>query len=247
LDGVFEAEVFVEVGDAEEGESELVAEAEDGVEESADGGGVGVGAEEGGEWVEDEESGVGAGGEVFEEPFVEGGEFPGVVGGAWGLGGRDEVEVVAGEVEEGVFSAGGLETGDECGIEVVAGEDDGGGGAVVGGVVAVGDVEGLGARGVGEGGRECVVGELSGEVECEEGLADFGVAEEEGELAGGEGEGGGGGRGWWVGDGGGEGAGGGGGGVWGVEGCEGIGCGEERVDGRGEFSGAGHGGSPFFG
>ncbi len=65
---------FVEVSEAEEGDVAVISEGEERVEDFADGGGVGaiVCAEEGGEGIEDEESGVFGVFQFEHEPCEEG-------------------------------------------------------------------------------------------------------------------------------------------------------------------------------
>src|SRR5205814_15254 len=60
LEVIFFVGGFIEVGDSEDGEAEVFGEGEERVEEGADvsGGGGVRGAEESGEWIEDEELGV---------------------------------------------------------------------------------------------------------------------------------------------------------------------------------------------
>jgi len=196
---------FGKVGDAEDGEIVLVGDDFEGFEMAPDDSGVGTvfEAEECGEGIENEEAGVADFGESEEEPFGEGCGFSAlfdalaevaVFGGDHGerrIGTREEVAVGIGGGEAEVESVQG----------VFPGEDDGGGGHVVFGIGIFGrGRERVHADLVGMGRRGGIFGETGGEVDGEEGFADAGVAEEEGEVTWGEelrGEGRDGGSGQW--------------------------------------------------
>ena len=190
VEGIFFVGGFVEVGDAEDGEVVAVGEEQERAEEGADeagGGGVG-GAEEGGEGVEDEEAGVFEVGEVLDELPEDGGErvfLFGVSGWGW----RRSAESVGVRVAERAMRWRSAPAAARRSVRV----------AVESSMERRMEEVGRGFRfsifdfrleeriGGGWGGEGVVgAGESCGEVDGEEGFAGAGVAEEEGEGAGGE-------------------------------------------------------------